>query len=104
MNFIVLDTETTNSLEEPIAYDIGWAVIDEEGAILKTESYAVAEIFLDFDLMGYAYFAEKIPQYWEEIKNGNRKLARLSTIYRTIVLLMKRPKSTHIMHDLTTSL
>ena len=47
MNFIVLDTETTNSLEEPLAYDIGWAVVTEEGEVLKTESYAVAEIFLD---------------------------------------------------------
>lgn len=84
MNRIVLDTETTNSLEEPIAYDIGWAVIDDNGSVLKTESYAVAEIFLDKDIMSYAYFADKIPQYWEEIKNGCRKLARLSTIYRTL--------------------
>lgn len=84
MNFIVLDTETTNSLEEPLAYDIGWAVIDESGAILKTESYAVAEIFLDAELMSFAYFAEKIPQYWDEIKNDERKLARLSTIFKTL--------------------
>lgn len=84
MNFIVLDTETTNSLEEPLAYDIGWAVITEEGEVLKTESYAVAEIFLDKDLMSIAYFAEKIPQYWEEIKGENRKLARLGTIYRSL--------------------
>ena len=83
MNRTVIDIETTNTLEEPIAYDIGWAVVDEEGEILKTESYAVAEIFLDKDLMSYAYFAEKIPQYWEEIKSGNRKLARLSTIYKS---------------------
>lgn len=84
MFFIVLDTETTNSLEEPIAYDIGWAVITEEGEVIKTESYAVAEIFLDSELMSVAYFSEKIPQYWDEIKNGDRKLARLSTIYRTL--------------------
>ena len=31
MNFMVLDTEATNGLEEPLAYDIGWAVIDEDG-------------------------------------------------------------------------
>lgn len=84
MNRIVLDTETANTLEEPIAYDIGWAVINENGEILKTESYAVAEIFLDTSLMSSAYFADKIPQYWEEIRNGNRKLARLSTIYFTL--------------------
>lgn len=84
MNFIVLDTETTNSLEEPLAYDIGWAVVTEDGEILKSESYAVAEIFLDKELMATAYFAEKIPQYWEEIKSASRKLARLSTIYKTL--------------------
>ena len=66
MNRIVLDTETTNSLEEPLAYDIGWAVVDESGTILKAESYAVAEIFLDKELMTSAYFAAKIPKYWEE--------------------------------------
>lgn len=84
MNRIVLDTETTNSLEEPIAYDIGWAVIDENGSVLKTESYAVAEIFLDKEMMTSAYYAAKLPKYRSDIKNGNRKLARLSTIYRTL--------------------
>ena len=75
MNVIVIDTETTNSLDEPIAYDIGWAVIDlETKQTLKTESYTVAEVFLDKELMGCAFFADKIPSYWEEIKNGSRKL------------------------------
>ena len=86
MNVIVLDTETTNSLEEPIAYDIGWAVVNiETEEVLKTESYAIAEIFLDKELMARAFFADKIPSYWEEIKNGSRKLARISTIRRTLV-------------------
>lgn len=84
MNRIVLDTETTNSLEEPLAYDVGWAVVDENGFILKAESYAVAEIFLDKDLMASAYFVEKIPKYWEDIKSGDRKLARLATIWKTL--------------------
>lgn len=81
---IVFDTETTNSIEEPLIYDIGWAVIDTETQeVIKTESYAVADIFLDKELMSSAYYVEKVPQYWEEIKSGNRKLARLSTIRRT---------------------
>lgn len=85
MNVIVLDTETTNTLEEPICYDIGYAVINlETEQVLKTESFTVAEIFLDEELMACAYFADKIPQYWEEIRNGKRKLARLSTIRRTL--------------------
>lgn len=85
MNAIVLDTETTNSLDDPICYDIGWAVVNlDNEQTLKTESYAVAEIFLDRELMKIAYFAEKIPSYWEEIKNEERKLARLNTIRRTL--------------------
>ena len=86
MKVIVLDTETTNSLDDPICYDIGWAVVDlETTEIVKTESYAVAEVFLDKELMETAYFAEKIPSYWEEIKHGSRKLARLFTIRKALV-------------------
>ncbi len=85
MNAIVLDTETTNSLDDPFCYDIGWAVIDlDNERVLKTESYAVAEIFLDRELMQSAYFIDKIPSYWEEIKHEERKLARLNTIRRTL--------------------
>ena len=80
MNRIVLDTETANSLEEPIAYDIGWAVIDDNYTVIKTESYAVLEVFTDKEFMASAYYADKVPQYWDDIRNGSRKLARLSTI------------------------
>lgn len=85
MKVIVLDTETTNTLDDPFCYDIGWAVVDtDNGEIVKAESYMVAEIFLDKDLMSYAYFAEKIPSYWEEYEQGERKLARLDTIRRAL--------------------
>ena len=85
MNAIVLDTETTNSIDDPICYDIGWAVVNlENEQVIKTESYAVAEIFLDSELMKIAYFAEKIPSYWEEIRHGERKLARLNTIRKAL--------------------
>ena len=84
MNRIVLDTETANGLDNPLPYDIGWAVVDDDCAVIKTESYAVAEIFLDRDLMTSAYYAEKVPKYWDDIKNGNRKLARFATVLRAL--------------------
>lgn len=77
---IMLDTETTNSLDDPICYDVGFAVIDKFGTIFESYSFVVADVFLDEELMASAYFADKIPQYWEEIKNGKRKLAKFSTI------------------------
>ena len=90
-NVIVLDTETANSLEEPIAYDIGFAVIDtENGDILEEHSFAIAEIFLDKELMDSAYYKEKIPQYWKEIKKGTRKLVKFETARRVLYQTVKK--------------
>jgi DNA polymerase III epsilon subunit-like protein len=77
---IVVDTETTNSLDDPICYDVGFAVVDVFGNVYERYSYVVSEIFLDEELMASAYFVDKIPQYWKEIQEGKRKLAKFSTI------------------------
>lgn len=74
MKYIVIDTETTNSIDDPLTYDIGFAVVDENGKVYETYSYVVADIFLDKDLMASAYFIDKVPQYWVDIKNGTREL------------------------------
>lgn len=78
--FIVLDTETTNSIEEPLMYDIGWAVIDEDGNLIKTRSYVVEDVFMNLELMSSAYYAEKRSLYWDGIEDGSRILASLSSI------------------------
>lgn len=78
--FLVIDTETTNSIDDPFCYDVGFAVVDGTGKVYETHSYVVADIFLDKDLMASAYFAGKIPQYWEDIKSGKRILRRFKTI------------------------
>ena len=82
---IVLDTETTNSIDDPLCYDIGFAVVNPfTGEVIEQQSYVVAEVFLDKELMSYAFFADKIPQYWEDIKAGRRQLAKFSTIRRAL--------------------
>ena len=76
--YLVLDTETCNTIEQPIPYDIGWAICDKWGNVLVERSFVVAEIFLDMkDVMQSAYYAEKIPMYWEDIKQGNRTIKRM---------------------------
>lgn len=81
----ILDTETTNSIDDPLCYDIGYAIEDTiEKRIVLQRSFVVADIFLDKDLMSYAYFIDKVPQYWEEIKNGKRELCKLSTIRKVL--------------------
>lgn len=78
--YLVLDCETANSLEEPLCYDIGFAVIDETGKVYETHSYVIADVFLDKELMDTAYYKEKCPRYWEGIKNGTRELKRSQTV------------------------
>ena len=88
--FMVVDTETTNSLDDPICYDVGFAVVDRIGNVLEQYSFVVADVFLDKDLMASAYFVEKIPQYWEDIKNKKRVLAKFSTIRKIFAQVCKK--------------
>ena len=82
---MVLDTETANSIEQPMPYDFGWAVVDtDSGEIIETASYVCAEIFLDKEVMEQAYFAEKIPMYWDDIQTGKRQLKRLLNIRKEL--------------------
>lgn len=77
---IVIDTETTNSIDDPFCYDIGFIVMDTEGTIYEQFSFVVADVFLDKELMSSAYFADKIPSYWQDIKEGKRTLKRFKNI------------------------
>ena len=88
-----LDTETCNGimtdnkldLSQSIVYDIGWVITDRQGRIYKERSFVIYEIFVGMkDVMRSAYYAEKIPMYWEQIKSGQRKLASFRTVMRTL--------------------
>lgn len=86
-----LDTETANGLmdendkpdlSQSLVYDIGWVITDKHGRIYKKRSFIIYEIFVQMrDIMATAYYAEKIPMYWEQIKSGERKLVRFQTMY-----------------------
>lgn len=88
--FLMLDTETANTIDDPFYYDLGCAVVDAEGNIYETASYVNADIFLDEEMMATAYFKEKIPQYWDEIKAGTRTLKRHINIKKAVRDLMKK--------------
>lgn len=90
---IVLDTETC-PLEQTdevtpwnmFVYDIGWAIIDKRGRVYKTQSFINADIFLDEkELMKSAYYSEKIPKYWEDIKSGIRQLKSFYNIRKQLL-------------------
>ena len=87
--FIVIDTETTNSLDDPLCYDVGFAVVDAEGTVYEKHSYVVADIFLDKELMSYAYFADKIPQYFAGIATGEYEIKPFFEIMAEIIRYCK---------------
>ena len=86
---LIIDTETTNGLDFPLVYDVGYIVADYEGNIYHRDSFVNADIFCDKELMSSAYFVEKIPQYWEEIKKGERTLTSFRKIMWTLRHVMK---------------
>lgn len=91
---IVLDTETCpidKTITEVIptnmwTYDCGWAIVDKRGKVYKTRSFINADIFLgEKDLMNSAYYANKIPMYWNEIKDGSRVLTSFYNIRKALL-------------------
>ena len=80
--YIILDNETANDIDCPLVYDFGFSVIDETGKAYASYSFVNADIFCDDEIMATAYFADKIPQYWEDIKSGKRVLKSFRSIER----------------------
>lgn len=89
LRVLMLDTETTNSLDDPIVYDLGYEIFDLDGNLYDRNSFVNADVFCDKELMASAFFADKIPAYWSDIKRGKRELRTWRTItemlYKTIV-------------------
>lgn len=89
-NLFVTDTETANSVLQPLPYDIGYKISDRKGNTLVRRSFLVTEIYCNCrDLMKTAYYADKLPQYEEEVKRGERVIASIHTIRKTIMEDMK---------------
>lgn len=82
---LVLDTETANTIEDNLFYDLGAAVVDTHGNVYNHISYVNKDIFCDEEeLMQSAYYAEKLPQYHEDIAKGKRKVATTYEIKKAI--------------------
>ena len=88
--YLMFDTETANGFKNPMVYDIGLAVIDETGKIYKTYSFVVRNIFYNRKMMRGAYYANKLPQYRIDIKNGERKVVDFKYVQKVIATLMER--------------
>ena len=95
---IMGDTETCNTrmengkldMRDVLVYDFGFAVCDKQGRVYEKYSFIIKEIFFDMkDLMKTSYYAEKLPQYYEEIRNGQRKVVSLYEARKVLSDVMK---------------
>ena len=91
---IVFDTETANTglneegqlfFKDGLFYDFGFSVVDTKGNVYEEYSFINTDIFFEKELMNSAYYKEKVPKYWKDIKAGRRKLANTYTIHNTFV-------------------
>ena len=89
--YIVFDTETCNSMDDPIIYDLGGAVVDKKGNVYETFSLVIKEVFYGMeDLMKSAYYAKKIPMYKEQIANKEREVVSLFKARKIFHALCKK--------------
>ena len=89
--FLVLDIETTNSLDDNLAYDISFLVGDRKGETYEEFNYTIYDIFVkEKELMQSAYYAEKIPMYEKAIKDKSSKLVQLTTVRKKIFEMCKK--------------
>ena len=87
---MTIDTETANSLDDALVYDLGIAIHTASGEVVHTESLVIADIFTNDEIMASAYFAEKIPSYWNDIHAGVRKMVTFKTAEKIVKKLIKR--------------
>lgn len=89
--FIVIDTETANSVEYPLTYDVGFYVMDRKGQVYEEKSLVVYDIYAkEREMMKTAYYAEKLPKYEEKLKSGERKMVSFFTVKKMVKELMEK--------------
>ena len=102
---LMLDTETCNGiatdtgldLTQSLVYDLGVAIVDKQGNVYETKSFLIFETFVEMqDVMQSAYYANKIPMYWDDIKNKSRKLVRWYTARKEVLDLMEKYNCTTV--------
>lgn len=91
--YLTIDTETANSLEEPLAYDIGFAIHDKKGNVYEQYSLVIYETYVkEKELLKTAYYYNKLPKYEVALKKGERKMVSILTAKKIIKNLCKKYK------------
>ena len=101
MNVMVIDGETCETRRNEKGqldttsgqvYDLGGQVVNvESGTILDSFNLVNYDVFFQMpEAMHDAYFADKIPQYKEEIRQGKRKVVTTYTMQKIVSEMCKK--------------
>lgn len=91
--FLVIDTETANTLEVPLVYDIGGAIVDKAGNVYETFSWVIRDVFFnEKELMKTSYYKEKLPLYWADLKEKRCQIRTVLEARREIRNLLEKWK------------
>lgn len=90
--YLTLDTETCPLVKmdkvdpwQMFVYDVGGAIVDKKGNVYETFSYVISDIFqAETDLMKSSYYADKLPQYVQDLSSGKRQMVSFYTARKTI--------------------
>ena len=97
--FLFMDSETaeTNVVDGQLdvsngqVYDLGLMVIDENGRIYDQISMVNEDVFFGMpESMQSAYYAEKIPQYLEDMRMGKRKIVNSWQMYKIFAEMFRK--------------
>jgi hypothetical protein len=104
---LVLDTETANTfmnkknqleIHSALVYDCGWCVMDTRGNVYVERSFVNRDVFVnERDLMKSSYYANKIPQYVEDLRNGSRIMANTYEIRKQMLADMEEYRITEVV-------
>ena len=91
---MVLDVETTNNnmeskFNDGLVYDIGFVITDKQGNIYAKRSFAIKEIFDWKELMDTAYYKNKLPKYYERLRNKKMKKATIWEVRKEIKAVLE---------------
>lgn len=86
MNRLIVDTETLGSVDQRETvrvYDVAWQVVNKDFLPLVRRRYLVREVFFGMaEQMQSAYYADKLPQYFEEIAAGTVQVVSMADIHK----------------------
>lgn len=90
-NILVLDVETANDTDYAIVYDIGYKIIDLNGKVYVQHSFVIRDTFVYMrDVVNQAFYAHKIPEYVNDIRNGSRTMVDFMQARNTILNDMRK--------------